>query len=131
MEFNLYQFSETAIYQQWTRFPAVVLGLADNGPFVDLWKQVRRTYKDDEQTTTNTDATKMTTSLADIGDPTAVSFSLINPITGETIGAMSVAEFIAAAYSLSIWLDQRVVDPVEPVAPVEPVVETPNVDPVV
>ena len=118
MEFNLYEFSETDIYQQWTRFPAVVLGLADNGPFVDLWKQVRRTYKDAEATITNTDATKSTTSLADVGDPTAVSFPLINPVTGETIGAMSVAEFIAAAYSLSIWLDQRVV-------------ETPSVDPVV
>ena len=112
MEFNLYQYSATDLYEQWTRFPATVLGLGDNGPYVDLWRQVRRVFKDDEATTVNSEPVKLTTTLADVGDPATTSFPLLNPLTGETIGTMTVGEFVAAAYSLAIWLDQRVPEPV-------------------
>lgn len=108
MEFNLYKYEDDAIHSKWVRFPATVLGLeADGTPFVDLWRQERKVFKDSVNTTVNTDLGKISVTLADIGDPAAVTFDTINPITGEVIGTMSVADYIAASYSFGIWLDQR------------------------
>ena len=132
MEFNLYKFAETDIYRKWVRFTATVLGLTPEGiPFVDLWRQERKVFKDENSTVVNTDLGKISVTLPEIGDPTTVSFDLLHPVSGEVIGTTNVGEYIAASYSFGIWLDKRQEQLNQPVEPETTTTTTPAPEPVV